>query len=293
MHNQQVLESIKSLDPFTPVEIHELGYRDGGQSMARGIRIQTREAIVEHDPATGDPVEVEPAMWREIHNVSPSYQLFSNQEVVELANRLSSSTQIKWRQEKQFWNGKQFVLAMVAENGPVYEAQVGDHVGLGMMFENSYDGKISLGFSLFALRLVCKNGLRSRQYFRSYRFKHTIQQIEQFGKEFENCRQLMAAAPHDLKMFCEASQSLQRVLSVDDLCAIRSKYLDAGRISPTLWGKVVDKFMMEEEYQAHTGWDLLNAGTNVLWHNPRQTLADFGNNTLFVDNLLEYGLSVN
>ena len=52
----------------------------------------------------------------------------------------------------------------------------------------------------------------------------------------------------------------------------------------------MDKYYVDKDY---TAWGLLNAGTNVLWHpdrkNPRRlTNANFSNNTIVVDGLLQY-----
>ena len=46
------------------------------------------------------------------------------------------------------------------------------------------------------------------------------------------------------------------------------------------------EWLADKDYSA---WGLLNAGTNVLWHSNKLTTANFNNNSLVVDGMLEYG----
>lgn len=49
-----------------------------------------------------------------------------------------------------------------------------DVVGLGIMFENSYDRIRKLGASLYVHRLACVNGMLIPQHFARVRFKHEL-----------------------------------------------------------------------------------------------------------------------
>ena len=42
------------------------------------------------------------------------------------------------------------------------------------------------------------------------------------------------------------------------------------------------------EHEEPTLYGLLNAGTQVFWHNPKQTAADWAHNDAFVTGLVEY-----
>ena len=55
------------------------------------------------------------------------------------------------------------------------------------------------------------------------------------------------------------------------------------------YGEILTKY---HEENGSGMWDLMQAGTNSLWHREKMTSADFNNNALFVDGLLEYGNSL-
>ena len=48
----------------------------------------------------------------------------------------------------------------------------------------------------------------------------------------------------------------------------------------------MDKYLTDSDF---TAWGMLNAGTNVLWHANKLTNANFSNNTIVTDGLLQYG----
>ena len=54
------------------------------------------------------------------------------------------------------------------------------------------------------------------------------------------------------------------------------------------WGKIYDNFSNEHQDDTTSMWDFYNSCTNVLWHNPTQTKADFTNNALVTDRLIEF-----
>ena len=57
------------------------------------------------------------------------------------------------------------------------------------------------------------------------------------------------------------------------------------KLGDTLMGKIMRRYVKHEE---STLYGLLNAGTNVFWHNQKMTSADFANNDSFVTALLTY-----
>ena len=53
-----------------------------------------------------------------------------------------------------------------------------------------------------------------------------------------------------------------------------------------VFGKALDNFLINEKYNERTAWDLLNAGTDILCHNKKQTISDFNHNKQWVDGCL-------
>ena len=56
----------------------------------------------------------------------------------------------------------------------------------------------------------------------------------------------------------------------------------------SIFGKVVDRFLAHEE---ETGWGLMNAATNVLWHAEKPTQATYAHNEAATSALVKYALS--
>jgi hypothetical protein len=87
-----------------------------------------------------------------------------------------------------------------------------------------------------------------------------------------------------LQSFAEACGRLQKPIELQDVANIRENYL--SKLPTQQFGQMIDKYLIDKDYSA---WGLLNAGTNVLWHSNKLTTANFNNNSLVVDGMLEYG----
>ena len=59
------------------------------------------------------------------------------------------------------------------------------------------------------------------------------------------------------------------------------------RLPVSLWGKVLDRFLLHEQLD---GFGLLNAGTNVLWHDEKPTASTFSWNEYLTTGLVEHAL---
>ncbi|HMB93583.1 MAG TPA: DUF932 domain-containing protein, partial [Rhodothermales bacterium] len=172
---------------------------------------------------------------------------------------------------------------LVAEGTFQAEVKVGDVVSLGMLFENSYDGSRKLGFSLFINRLACSNGMLAPQYFSRMRFKHDSAAIG-WEDEVDRALSVLGHADASLDRFAQAARALDDMrLGSQELSHIRGEVLP--RLPTTLWGKMMDQYLLNEEL---TGWGLLNAGTNVCWHNEKGTISDFGHNEYLTSGLVEH-----
>ena len=109
--------------------------------------------------------------WKEAGVVGKSYMLLPNTEVKQAADQVAEECNVEFVHDKTFFNGKQFMYSL-RSSLPLGEVKKDDDVALGMQFWNSYDGSKSFGYSLMLYRLVCTNGMMSKDHFSTYRFKH-------------------------------------------------------------------------------------------------------------------------
>src|SRR5690606_41838713 len=97
---------------------------------------------------------------------------------------------------------------------------------------------------------------------------------------------MIAAAPAGLARFAEAARSLASMrVSAGPLQEIRRDVLP--RLPVTLWGKTIDRFLAHESLD---GFGVLNAVTNVTWHDPSPSRATYGHNEYATTQLVRYAL---
>jgi len=154
-----------------------------------------------------------------------------------------------------------------------------------MLFENSYDGSRKLAANLFAYRLACTNGMLSPEHFARMRFRHT-RSSQGWEEDVERAMGMLEGADEGLERFTEGARRLHGlVLGSQELEEIRREALED--LPVTLWGKTLDRYLLQEE---HTGWGLLNAGTNLIWHKNGGTIRDFTHNETLTQGLIRYAL---
>ena len=274
---QQIL---KNSNPYAPIRKVPLDY-NGIQSSAYSIQLEDWCKV-------GTDIHGEPeygTKWLEKGVVSGNYLLIPNQEVREMGEAIARESDHKWIENKTFFNGKQFMYSMTTEQAIGECAGEGENISLGFAMWNSYDGSRALSFELFLNRLVCMNGMVTKKYFDSYRFKHDPTSSD-WQEDLDKVCTLISEVPylHYLETFDHLSATGE--LNSHSLGKIRNKYLP--KVPVSTWGKIMDKFLCEEEYNKHRGWDLLNASTNILWHNKKQTMADFNMNGYIVQGMCDY-----
>jgi hypothetical protein len=167
----------------------------------------------------------------------------------------------------------------------VGEIEKGDDVSLGMQFWNSYDGSKSFGYSLMLFRLVCTNGMMSKDFFNTYRFKHepTSENWDENLEQVVTNINSMSNGSHKIDEFISNLRKLNQLdVTIDELGNIRHNHLQD--IPVGLWGQIVDRFTRTNK-EDHSGWDLLNAGTDILWHKENPTVASYNQNQQIVDGL--------
>jgi hypothetical protein len=171
------------------------------------------------------------------------------------------------------------------------EVKEGDDVALGMQFWNSYDGSKAFGFAMMLYRLICTNGMMSREHFNTYRFKHQPsnenweESLEQVVTNINN----LTRGSNGLDSLINSFRRLNKShITTEELGRIRHNHLQ--EIPVSIWGQIVDKFTSpnqigNEDTNTFTGWDLLNAGTDLLWHKENPTVTTYSQNAAIVDGL--------
>jgi len=261
--------------PIRKVPLEYNGTKSNAWSVQREDIITTKT----EDTTINGPV------WNEVGVVSDNYLLIPNKKVVELANDVADNSGLQFEEDKIFYNGRQFMYSMVSKD-TVGEVEVGDDVGLGIMFWNSYDGSTALSFRIYLQRLACLNGMVSKDIFKSYRFRHLHNSDSNYEAEILDTSKMINTSQDNVRYFINGLRQLGiRELDMDKLSFLRKKYL--SKLPTSLFGNIMDKFL-SYKYQKPTIYDLLNASTNVLWHKEKQTKADFDHNAYIVDNLIEY-----
>ena len=227
--------------------------------------------------------------WNEVGIVSNDCMLVNNKEITNMVEKVIDYSDIDFSLDKTFFNGKQFIRCYKAVDEIDAEVTVGGNLGVGIMINNSYDGSTAGKFSIFAYRLLCKNGMMSKNLFQSYRFKHTHGN-ENWAEEMESAAEIIKHAGTNVKDFATTCSKLTTDnITINDMGNIRNKFIP--KIATSTFGKIVDQIYNDEYYtenQNITSWDLLNAGTHVLWHKEKQTVADYNNNDYLTTGFLNY-----
>ena len=139
-------------------------------------------------------------------------------------------------------------------------------------------------------RLVCTNGMMSKDHFNTYRFKHQPSN--------ENWEESLEQVVTNINNLTNGSANLNKLLSnlrslsslkvtTDELVILRHNYLKDVPVQ--LWGNIIDRFTDPNEprnpHIKHTGWDLLNTATDLLWHKEKPTVSSYNQNAIIVDGL--------
>ena len=228
--------------------------------------------------------------WKEAGVVGANYMLLPNQEVKDIADDIVDSAAIDFEVDKEFFNGKNYMLSYKAKDIlNTKEREIGD-LNLGIQFWNSYDGSRSFGFSLMLYRLICTNGMMSKQYLQNYRFRHNPGS-EDWDKQLESMVHMINISQdgdnEGVNTMIKGIRELNdyRVTS-KNLGNIRHNFLKD--IPTGVWGEITDKFLDPngEYYSDTNGWGLLNSATDVLWHKKKPTLASYNQNATITDGLI-------
>ena len=258
------------MNPYLPIRKVPLDY-NGIQSSAFAVQMQ------KEDPTAGNG-------WKEVGVVGNSYMLLPNEEVKNAAHQVAEECKIDFVHDKTFFNGRNFVYSMKSQH-VAGEVKAGDDVALGMQFWNSYDGSKAFGFAMMLYRLICTNGMMSKDHFNTYRFKHEPKSEnweENLVQVVTNINNLVNGTQHLEELILNLRKLSTLDVTMDVLGDLRHNHLQ--EIPVSIWGQIVDRFTQTSK-EDYSGWNLLNAGTDLLWHKENPTITTYGQNASIVDGL--------
>jgi hypothetical protein len=212
--------------------------------------------------------------------------LITNQEVNEVCTQIRDESGMQWEHDKIFFDGKRFRNVYKTES--IQRTLANGDVAYLMFTElNSYDGSTTAGFRVDFMILVCQNGMVSPKYGWDSKFRHSLGNVN-WQEQIRAGALALTGQKTDIKMeqFAQACNRLHNPLDMGKLATIRQNHID--KLPNLRYGEILTKY---HEENGSSMWDLMQAGTNSLWHREKMTSADFNNNGLFVDGLLEYGKS--
>ena len=184
--------------------------------------------------------------WDEVGTVGKEYLLVPNSEVNELALNLTDNSRYVWDKDKLFFDGRRYFQSFTTKT-LIKEVKAGDDIGLGLAFSNSYDGSTSFSVSFFAIRLICKNGMISKQNLQSFRFRHD-KNMEGFQDEIMSAVDFINNSEVPLERFVSGLRNMTEVpFDVNTLYEIRKQSFPT--LPVTTFGKCVDKFL--DDYDTH------------------------------------------
>jgi hypothetical protein len=226
--------------------------------------------------------------WKECGVVGSNYLLVPNSEVKDLANEIATESKHQWEPMKEYFDGKRFLYFMQSKSEAT-EIAKGDDISLGMGFWNSYDGSTALQFRTFLVRLICTNGMITKDFMNLMKFKHN-NKSEGYEKQIINAAKVVDNCGKDVEEVAGRMRKMVATpLDLNELAYMRNH--DLGYLPVTLWGKISTHFFNKNSDKILdndvTMWDFYNSCTDVLWHDEKPTMASFEHNQIITDNLLQ------
>ena len=277
-----------NIDPYIDIVKVPLTTEHGGESRAHSIRI----------PEWND---------REIGVVGETYLCVPNSQIAEVGAQIRAQSGMQWKESKVFFDGKVYRRTFTCDDGGMTAKVpvVGDLICLVMEEMNSYDSTIKAGILCYFMRLVCLNGMRSKAFSFGHTFRHSMNNIDWEEEIHQSVLKLTGReVAMKLPAFANACGALQKPIDFHDLKLISTGVLDndgkpvkdkeyLSKLPTQQYGQIVKNMLVSENYpqngDSYTSWDLLNSGTEILWHQRKITQGAIKNNSHVVDGLLRYG----
>jgi len=268
------------MNPYLPIRKVPLDY-NGISSSAFAVQMK-------HEPGKDDSIaEMAINPWKEVGVVGHSYLLVDNDSVRKAAEQVAEESKLQFIHDKTFFNGRSYAYSLKSDH-VVGEVTQGDDVALGMQFWNSYDGSKAFGFAMMLYRLVCTNGMMSKDHFSTYRFKHqpSNENWEDSLTEVVTNINNLSNGSQGIDGLMKNLRSLDRLkVTTSELGRLRHNHLKDVPVQ--LWGNIVDRYTDPHNHIPHNGWTLLNTATDLLWHKEKPTVSSYGQNATIVDGLCQ------
>ena len=262
------------MDAYAPIRKVPLDY-NGIQSSAFSVQMEKVK-------------EGELPKWNEVGVVGNKYLLIPNKEVNLLADEIANESNLTWEPIRTFFDGRRYFTGRIAKSQKS-EVAKDDDVALGMGFWNSYDGSTALQFRTFLVRLLCTNGMITKDFMNLMRFKHD-RTSEGYEDEIINAAKIVDNCGNDVnEVTARMRKMVETPVDLNELAVLRNTSLN--HLPVTLWGKISSHFLTKERDKIldHdvSMWDFYNSCTDVLWHDKKPTMASFEHNQIITDNLLQ------
>ena len=266
-----------NIDPYIDIVKVPLTTEHGGESRAHSIRI----------PEWND---------REIGVVGETYLCVPNSQIAEVGAQIRAQSGMQWKESKVFFDGKVYRRTFTCDDGGMTAKVpvVGDLICLVMEEMNSYDSTIKAGILCYFMRLVCLNGMRSKAFSFGHTFRHSMNNIDWEQEIHQSVLKLTGKeVAMKLPAFANACGTLQESIDFQELKVISENKDYLGKLPTQQYGQILKNMLVSGKYpqngDSFTSWDLLNSGTEILWHQRKVTQGAIKNNSLVVDGLLKYG----
>ena len=260
------------LSPFAPIIKTPCFSENSGNLTGYAIEIE------DPDAETG---------FRHLGNVSEKYLLMTNAEVRAVGLEIAESSGIPFTESRGFFDGGRFAyVSTSAPRWPRTSASPASPTPSGSR-SSSAPRTTRAGGSRrrsWAKDSSATTGCSSGEFFARVSFKHTTgSQSEDWREVVRHGLRLVHRAPADLSRFCQGLRRLRQAQTSDK--RLREAWALFPQMGDSIVGKVMRRYVEHEE---PTLFGLLNAGTQVFWHNPKQTAADWAHNDAFVSGLVTY-----
>lgn len=259
-----------TFDPFCEIDVLPLENADGFQSGARNVRVKR-----------------DTGQYLEAGIVSPKYLLIKNKSINDKCNIIRDESGLDWEHDRIFFDGKRYKNVFRTQSIQ-RELNNGDVAYLTFTEINSYDQSSPAGWRIDFMIQVCKNGMLSARHGIGKSFAHTMSNVD-WQQEIMTATATLRGEGivRRLDSFANACGKLQAPLTMEALTDIRKNHIN--KLPALRYGEILDKFHNKPEYKDGRLWDLMQAGTNTLWHKDKITKAVFDNNAHFVDGMLDFG----
>jgi len=281
LHEKEDVEIINrapgQAGPFSPIEKNE-ARTPRGNLTGYGIEIRDPDFEATHEHQADG--------WRFVGQVGKNYLLVTNEEAVRVVHDIIERSPFAHTPSKVFFDGKRFVYNTVFPDQRIEGPDESD-ITLGLQVRNSYNGSMRFQASLYAERLICSNGMTSTTHFSSHQFQHR-QNNRGWTQDVEDALAVLEQANDQLTNFVGHLYTLSRMdITHEDLASLRRQDDGLGALPNTRFAEVYDRLITDEAPQHPSGYDVLNAATNVLWHRDK-SVTDLDYNQEVVDQLVDF-----